>query len=293
MTSLSAQKTAEVDQGALVGFDGTLAVRDIMQYGVTTVEQGDSVYKAIGMLADNKLSGLPVLDQGQLVGMISEKDVLTLLYNNKHLEGAVKDYMTTKLVTFDIETSITTICDCFASNKFRRLPILYQGQLAGVVARTDLVRANKNRFKKSGAVRAGKLALLAQDVMRFGLLTVTRETAVSEVIDVLVTHKISGLPVVDDYMNLDGYVSDKDVLKLLCDPGAEDCPVDAIMTKNVISFQPHDSLFDVCDCLTQNSIHSVPVLKGRKLVGQISRADLMVHILSHASAYARHQTDSQ
>ena len=129
--------------------------------------------------------------------------------------------------------------------------------------------------------------------MRCGLLTVAKETAVSEVIDVLVTHQIGGLPVVDDYMNLDGFVSDKDILKLLSDPAAEDCPVETIMTKKVISFQPDDSLFDVCDCLTQNSIHGVPVLKGRKLVGQISRADLMVHILSHASAFASHQTGGQ
>ena len=297
MTSRGAQKTAEVDlapnDSNLGVSNGTQAVRDIMQYGVNTVEQDDSVYKAIGILAEKKLSGLPVLDHGQLVGMISEKDVLTLLYHNKHLKGVVKDYMTTQLVTFDIETPVTTICDCFVANKFRRLPILYQGQLAGVVARADLVRAYKNRFKKSGTEQGGQADLLVQDVMRCGLLTLTKETAVSDVIDVLVTHHVSGLPVVDDYMNLDGYVSEKDVLKLLCDPAAEDCPVEAIMTKKVISFQPDDSLYDVCDCLTENSIHGVPVVKGRKLVGQISRADLMVHILSHASAYASHQTDDQ
>ena len=266
MTSLSAQKTAEVDRGTPGASYGTQAVRDIMQYGVSTVEQGDSVYKAIGMLADNKLSGLPVLDQGQLVGMITEKDVLTLLYNNKHLDGAVKDYMTTKLVTFDIETPVTMICDCFAANKFRRLPILYQDQLAGIVARSDLVRTNKNRLRKSGTAQRGKADLLARAVMRCGLLTATKEMAVSDVVDVLVTHRINGLPVVDDCMNLDGYVSEKDILQLLCDPAAEDCPVEAIMTKKVISFQPDDSLFDVCDCLTENSIHGVPVLKGRRLV---------------------------
>ena len=297
MTSRGAQKTAEVDlapnDSNLGVSNGTQAVRDIMQYGVDTVEQDDSVYKAIGILAEKKLSGLPVLDHGQLVGMISEKDVLTLLYHNKHLKGVVKDYMTTQLVTFDIETPVTTICDCFVANKFRRLPILYQGQLAGVVARADLVRANKNRFKKAGTEQGGQADLLVQDVMRCGLLTLTKETAVSDVIDVLVTHHVSGLPVVDDYMNLDGYVSEKDVLKLLCDPAAEDCPVEAIMTKKVISFQPDDRLYDVCDCLTENSIHGVHVVKGRKLVGQISRADLMVHILSHASAYASHQTDDQ
>ena len=297
MTSWSAQKTAEVDlapnHNNLGVSNGTQAVREIMQYGVETVEQDDSVYKAIGILADKKLSGLPVMDQGQLVGLISEKDVLTLLYHTKHLDGAVKDYMTTQLVTFDIETPVTAICDCFAANKFRRLPILYQGQLAGVVARADLVRANKNRFKKSGTAQGGKADLLAQDVMRCGLLTATKETPVSDLIDVLVTHQVNGLPVVDDYMNLDGFVSEKDVLTLLCDPAAADCPVEAIMTKKVISFQLDDSLFDVCDCLTKNSIHGVPVVKGRKLVGQISRADLMVHILSHASAYASHQTDDQ
>ena len=66
--------------------------RDVTQYGVITVGREDSVYKAIEIMVQKKISGLPVVDHIGLVGIISEKDVLKLLYDTEFLTGNVGDY---------------------------------------------------------------------------------------------------------------------------------------------------------------------------------------------------------
>ena len=113
--------------------------KDIAKYGVITIEKDKSVYDAIRKLVEKNISGLPVVDDTGLVGIISEKDVLRLLYDNKVLQGSVGDYMTGNVVSFDEEENLANICDCLMNNYFRRVPIMHQGKLAGVISRADLI----------------------------------------------------------------------------------------------------------------------------------------------------------
>jgi len=84
-------------------------------------------------------------------------------------------------------------------------------------------------------------------------------------------------------MNLVGIVSEKDMLKLLFDPGAKPGKIEDFMTKEVVSFNHDDSLFDVCNCLMNNYFRRVPILHHGKLAGVISRADLIIYILKNKS----------
>lgn len=266
--------------------------KDIAKFGVATVRKEESVYKAIGIMAEKHISGLPVVDDTSLVGIISEKDVLKLLYDTEFLPGKVEDYMTKDVVSFDLEESLADICDCLINNHFRRVTILHQGKLAGIISRADLIKANKDRFKPQGSDSKStehKDGFLARDVMRCGLLTVKKETPIYEAMEILATWHITGLPVVDDYMNLVGIVSEKDMLKLLYDPEANLGKVENSMTEQVISFNHDDSLFDVCDCLINNRFRRVPILDQNKLVGIISRADIIVYILKNKSAIFKHK----
>jgi CBS domain-containing protein len=289
MARLVFPKKQEAEQAAGVQTvprdEDTRTAKDIMQCGLTSVGSDESVYKAIGILADNHIGGLPVVNGSELVGLISEKDVLDLLFQTEFLPGLVKDYMTKEVVSFGVEDPLSDICDCLMAHSFRRIPILHQGHLAGLITRADLIRANKDRFAPQGQhARRRREDLQAQDVMKCGLLTVGKETPIHDVVNILVTRHVTGLPVVDDCMRLLGIVTEKDVLRLLYDPEAADCCVEQVMTEEVVSFDKTHSLFDICECLTHNSFHRVPVLDDGRLVGIISRADLMVYILRNKSS---------
>ena len=265
--------------------------KDVAKYGVITVRSQESVYKAIEIMVEKNVSGLPVVDDTGLVGIISEKDVLRLLYDTEFLTGSVGDYMTESIISFATEDSLADVCDCLVKNNFRRVPILHEGKLVGIISRADLIKAKKDRFKsqavpeRSTKRHGGNVP--ARDVMKCGLLTARRETPIYETMDILATRNITGLPVVDDCMNLVGIISEKDMLKLLYDPNAKAGKTEEYMTEEVVSFNHDDSLYDVCDCLMNNNFRRVPILDQGKVVGIISRADVIVHILRNKSGFFR------
>lgn len=262
-------------------------VKDAMQCGVVSVSQDESVYKAIGLMVDKHLSGLPVVDGANLVGILSEKDVLSLLYTSELLTGTVADYMTKNVVTFSMEDSLEDVGKCFLERGFRRVAITCQDRLVGLLTRSDLIRHDKHRLETESWQRqatARDRLPSASDVMTTGLLTIREHTSLYEAASILGKKRVTGLPVVDEYMNLVGLLTEKDILKALYDPNTSGRIATDLMTRDVVSFSPEESIYDICQCLIDNAFRRVCILEEGKLVGIISRADLVVYILKNKSA---------
>ena len=118
-----------------------LKASDVMTRGVETIYEGKPIFEVIKILSENKWGGLPVVDKdGNLKGVLSDKDLLRLLYSARQEEGTVKDYMTSEVTWFEENDSLTDICDALMNNFFRRVPILSKGKLVGIISRSDLIR---------------------------------------------------------------------------------------------------------------------------------------------------------
>jgi predicted transcriptional regulator len=61
------------------------------------------------------------------------------------------------------------------------------------------------------------------------------------------------------------------------------------MTKEVVSFNQDDNLFDICECLMNNNFRRVPILDHSKLVGIVSATDIILYILRKKSALIEHK----
>jgi CBS domain-containing protein len=116
-----------------------------------------------------------------------------------------------------------------------------------------------------------------RDVMRADPLRVRPDQALHEALELLIENEISGLPVVDAADRLVGVLSEKDVLKIFYETDAH--TVDSLMTRNPISIPVDGELVDVVDSLMANDFRRVFVHEGDKLVGLVSRSDLMPAIL--------------
>ncbi|MEN6333525.1 MAG: CBS domain-containing protein [Phycisphaerales bacterium] len=115
--------------------------RDVMSDRVISVREDEDIYTAIRAMAANEITGLPVVDAGgNLVGVITEKDVLALLYTMQDKPGTVRDFMSTEVVCFGPESDLAQIAETLRTNNFRRVPILDQGRLVGIVSRRDIIR---------------------------------------------------------------------------------------------------------------------------------------------------------
>ena len=94
-------------------------------------------------------------------------------------------------------------------------------------------------------------------------------------------HKFSGTSVVeDDIMSLVGIISEKDVLHLFyAHMDQEEKTVKDFITLPAIYFDENESLLDICNLLAKNIFRRVPITSKGKLVGIISRGDIIAHIV--------------
>ncbi|MBW8038804.1 MAG: CBS domain-containing protein [Planctomycetes bacterium] len=114
--------------------------KTIMKTEVITVKKDTGIYEAIRIMVENNITGLPVVnDDMSLAGVISEKDVLKLLYNIEDQPGEVENFMTKGVVTFGQDDSLIDITECFIKNYFRRVPIMANGKLVGIISRKDII----------------------------------------------------------------------------------------------------------------------------------------------------------
>ena len=124
-----------------------LKAKDIMTTEVVAVSKDADIYRAIRMMVENNVTGLPVIDKDRmLVGVVTEKDVLKLLYDVEDRPGKVEDFMTRAVVAFDQETDIATVADGLAASHFRRVPILNHGRLVGIISRKDVIKHIKEQW---------------------------------------------------------------------------------------------------------------------------------------------------
>jgi CBS domain-containing protein len=146
----------------------SLTAADIMTTSVKTARPDAPVSEIARLLCDNGISAVPVCDdQGQVLGMLSEGDLLRPIgkesatkrswWLNLLAEGTdlaptflesisvenqrARNLMVGPVITASAETTVPELADLLVRHHIKRLPILRDGKLIGIVSRADLVRA--------------------------------------------------------------------------------------------------------------------------------------------------------
>jgi CBS domain-containing protein len=110
---------------------------------VATVEPTATVGELVAALAEHNVGALPVIDSGQLVGIVSERDVVRRL----HLGGAgllqlrVSEIMSTSVTTCGPTDKIEDLARIMTERRFRHMPVVEAETLVGIVSIGDLVKA--------------------------------------------------------------------------------------------------------------------------------------------------------
>ncbi len=116
--------------------------KDFMTTQVVTVNVDDTIDHAITLMVKHRISGLPVLDrEGRPVGIVSEFDLLELLCEGQTEQDEVSHYMSHGLFGVTEEDGWVAVADMFREKHVRRLPVLRDGKLVGIVTRHDLMHA--------------------------------------------------------------------------------------------------------------------------------------------------------
>lgn len=148
---------------------------ELMTREVVTVSPDSSLVEAVQLMARHRISGLPVVDAtGTIVGMLTEGDLLRwregqsekqarwleMLAEGAHLapdflEGIqsqqlkVQAAMSPGVTTLSEDTPARAVADLMMRKRIKRVPVLRDGRLVGIVARSDLVRALAERLRQA------------------------------------------------------------------------------------------------------------------------------------------------
>lgn len=133
-------------------------VTDIMSKDPKVFSPDSTVLEAARVIIDFKISGAPVVDEDRkLIGIVSEKDILSSLFEETSVDGSklsklgsleistmnqpVSNIMVTDVLSVSIDDEITPALRVMQDNKLRRLPVISDSKLVGVVSIGDIHRA--------------------------------------------------------------------------------------------------------------------------------------------------------
>jgi CBS domain-containing protein len=109
---------------------------------VWSIAPNATVFDAIQLMADKNVGALPVVENGRLAGIVSERDYTrkVILKGKSSKETPVRDIMTQELITADAGDSITECLRVMTEKRIRHLPVMEGSKMIGLISIGDLVR---------------------------------------------------------------------------------------------------------------------------------------------------------
>jgi CBS domain-containing protein len=192
-------------------------VKTIMTHDAVSVLVTADLKEAIGLMIENNVGGLPVVDdKGKIWAIITERDVIDL-FTGKIAGVRVEDEMSRKTLTANPSTTIFEAVKTMTTQGFRRLPIVSDKKLAGIMTVMDIVRyfGSKKVFEH---LRAGTITQVLQtpimEIATKKVVTVEPRMDVSIAAKLMRDNNIGALPVVDNE-KLVGIITERDFFKVI------------------------------------------------------------------------------
>ncbi|MCE7698145.1 MAG: IMP dehydrogenase, partial [Methanobacterium paludis] len=135
-----------------VKLSGDLTIRDVI-----TISPEESIKEAQNIMDEEEISGLPVVMDGIVIGIISRRDIKPIL--NSDSQKKVRDIMTEEVVTIEESTTPEEALDVAYENKVERLPVVQNGKIVGIVTMRDILERKK--FPNASRDKKGRFLVAA------------------------------------------------------------------------------------------------------------------------------------
>ena len=114
-------------------------IRDVMTPNPRTVALSDSIQSAARIMRDEDTGAVPVVDNGRPVGMVTDRDIVVrAVADGSQLNRPVSEIVTGAVVTVTPETSTRDAAQLMSEHQIRRLPVVENERLIGIVSLGDL-----------------------------------------------------------------------------------------------------------------------------------------------------------
>jgi len=244
-----------------------LKVDQVMSRDVATISPHETVASAAVMMSEENISCIVVVDDEKVVGILTETDLLkkTVIESKNNHKVTVAEIMSSPVETGTSDLSILEAAEFIEAKHIKRLPILDEQKLVGIVTQTDLTRV----FTSYGMWRE------ISEIMSRDVSTIQKDSSVAEAAEIMASRNISSI-VVMDADRIAGVLTERDLLKRVVafNRNPAHTKTEEVMSCPVFSIPPNYSVFSASRTMENMNTRRLVVVENEKICGIVTQTDI-------------------
>lgn len=131
-----------------------MKVKDVMTKNVAYINPDSSVTEAAQLMQKHNVGSIPVCDKNGVIGVVTDRDIVVrnVAHGTDPHTTQVKNVMTSSVTTVTPDMDIGQVTDIMSANQVRRIPVVENNMLVGIIALGDLATDNRFNMEASGAL---------------------------------------------------------------------------------------------------------------------------------------------
>lgn len=244
-----------------------IKVEQVMSRDVAIISPHETVASAAIMMSEKNISCIVVVDEEKVVGILTETDLLkkTVIEAKDNLKITVAEIMSSPVETGTSDMSILEASDFIQAKHIKRLPILDEQKLVGIVTQTDLTQV----ITSYGMWRDIS-EIMSQDVS-----TIQKNASVAEAAELMASRKISSV-IVLDADKIAGVLTERDLLNRVVafNRNPIHTKTEEVMSTPVFSIPPNYSVFSASRTMENMKTRRLVVVEDEKVCGIVTQTDI-------------------
>jgi PAS domain S-box-containing protein len=251
----------------LIHSPGWLVLGDVMSTDVATIHPNETVAQASKIMSMKNISCIIAMENEEVAGIITETDLLkrVVIESKDPLKTKVSQIMSKPVETVSYDLCILEASKMLSQHNVKRLPVIRDDKLAGVVTQTDLVRA----------LTCYGMWKNVAEIMNKDVAVIEKKAKVSDAAKVMAERDISCI-IVKEEDEVIGVVTERDLLNRVVSQqnDAREFSVERVMSSPVVTIPSSFSVFSASRALEEMNIRRLVIMEGKKLCGIVTQTDI-------------------
>ena len=258
-----------------------MQIKNLMSEDIITVDKDQNLTDALKLLRKHNVSRLPVTNNKELVGIISERDIANKLGSSKYENMPasrlhVSSVMIKDVITVPQSMQLGEVAKIMLEKGIGSVPVMEEDEMVGIVSKADFVTL---------AVGIAFDKISVKEIMCKDLVSVSPSERIVHARRQMLESHIGRLPVVDDE-TLVGMVTSKDLMRAFIEfrksvpekyqkSQIKDLLVEDIMSSNPVSVSKDMSITEISNIIMETGFNGLPVVEDDKVIGIITQTDIL------------------
>ena len=258
-----------------------MQIKNLMSEDIITIDKDQNLSDALKLLRKHNVSRLPVTNNKELVGIISERDIAAKLGSSKYESMPASRLHISSVMVKDVFTVPETmqlgeVAKLMLDNGIGSVPVMCEDKMVGIVSKADFVTL---------AVGIAFDKITVKEIMTKDLIVVSPTERLVHARRQMMEGHVGRLPVVDDG-NLVGMLTSKDLMRAFIDfrkhvpekyqkSQIKEVLIEDIMSSNPIFTSKDATISEVAKIMIETGYNGLPVVDDNKVVGIITQTDIL------------------